>query len=155
MPEPQQRQILDESVTYTTAHSNARSLTHGARPGIEPATSWFLVGFVNHWAMVGTPSFNPFSKWFESAHAWLRRVWCDPHFPKPSDRTHSAQPLFHLTCSWLYSPPYSLHPPIPPASEDWFKFSGDICWRTIRTAFQNILLCDWSMTSSKEKVARP
>ena len=25
------------SVTYTTAHSNARSLTHRARPGIEPA----------------------------------------------------------------------------------------------------------------------
>ena len=33
--------------TYTTAHSNARILTHWARPGIEPATSWFLVGFVS------------------------------------------------------------------------------------------------------------
>ena len=32
------------------AHGNTRSLTHGVRPGIEPATSWFLVGFVllNH-----------------------------------------------------------------------------------------------------------
>ena len=35
------------SVTYTTAHGNAGSLTHSARPGIEPATSWFLVGFVS------------------------------------------------------------------------------------------------------------
>ena len=28
---------------------------HWARPGIEPTTSWFLVGFVNHWATTGTP----------------------------------------------------------------------------------------------------
>ena len=37
-----------------TAHGNTGSLTHWARPGIEPATSRFLVGFINHWAMVGT-----------------------------------------------------------------------------------------------------
>ena len=36
------------SVTYTKAHGNAGSLTHWARPGIEPgATSWFLVRFVS------------------------------------------------------------------------------------------------------------
>ena len=29
------------------SHSNARSLTHGAGPGIEPASSWILDGFVN------------------------------------------------------------------------------------------------------------
>ena len=28
-------------------HGNARSLTHWAKPGIEPATSLFLVGFVS------------------------------------------------------------------------------------------------------------
>ena len=28
-------------------HSNARSSTHWARPGIEPTTSWFLVGFIS------------------------------------------------------------------------------------------------------------
>ena len=44
------------SANYTTARDNARSLTHWARPGIEPATSWFLVGFVNHWATTGTPT---------------------------------------------------------------------------------------------------
>ena len=42
-------------VTYTTAHGNTRSLTHWARPGMEPATSSFLVGLVNHWAATGTP----------------------------------------------------------------------------------------------------
>ena len=35
------------SVTYTTAHSNAGSLTHWARPGIEPTSSWILVRFVS------------------------------------------------------------------------------------------------------------
>ena len=34
------------SVTYTAAHRNAGSLTHGLRPGIKPASSWILVGFV-------------------------------------------------------------------------------------------------------------
>ena len=42
-PEPQQRGIRAASATYTTAGS----LTHWARPGIEPATSWFLVGFIS------------------------------------------------------------------------------------------------------------
>ena len=46
-PEPQQCQIQAVSLTYTTAHGNARSLTRWARPGIEPAASWFLVGFVS------------------------------------------------------------------------------------------------------------
>jgi len=35
------------SATYTTAHGSARFLTHWARPGIEPATSWFLGGFAS------------------------------------------------------------------------------------------------------------
>ena len=34
-------------MTYTTAHSNAGSLTHWARPGIESVTLWFLVGFIS------------------------------------------------------------------------------------------------------------
>ena len=40
-------QIQASSVTYNTAHSNAGSLTHWARPGIEPTTSWSLVGFIS------------------------------------------------------------------------------------------------------------
>ena len=46
-PQPQQRQIQAASVTYTTAPGNTRSLTHCVGPGIEPATSWFLVGSVS------------------------------------------------------------------------------------------------------------
>ena len=47
MPQPQQLGIQAMSATYTTAHGNAGSLTHGARPGMELATSWFLVGFLS------------------------------------------------------------------------------------------------------------
>ena len=50
VPQPQQCQIWAVSATCTTAHSNSRSLTHWAKPGIEPASSWILVRFVNHWA---------------------------------------------------------------------------------------------------------
>ena len=53
-PQPQQRQILAMSVTYTTAHSNARSLTHWARLGIEPSSSWMLV----------RPGIKPSTPWF-------------------------------------------------------------------------------------------
>ena len=34
-------------LSYTTAHGNARSLTHWARPGVEPTSSWILVGFTS------------------------------------------------------------------------------------------------------------
>ena len=39
-PMPQPRRIWAASATYTTAHSNARSLTHSARPGIELPSLW-------------------------------------------------------------------------------------------------------------------
>jgi len=66
MPETQQRWIRAASAIYTTAHSNAGSLTHWARAGTEPATSWSLVGFVNHCTMTGTPAlsfFIPSESW--------------------------------------------------------------------------------------------
>ena len=44
MPQPQ-HQIQATSSNYTTAHDNAWSITHWARPRIEPASSWMLVGF--------------------------------------------------------------------------------------------------------------
>ena len=47
LPQPQQCQIWATSATYTTAHSNAKSLTHWVKSGIKPATSWFLVRFVS------------------------------------------------------------------------------------------------------------
>ena len=45
---------LIQSATYTTTHSNAKSLIHWARPGIIPKSLWILVGFITSWARVGT-----------------------------------------------------------------------------------------------------
>ena len=41
------RHLQDSSATYTTAHGNAACLPHRARPGIQPASSRILVGFVS------------------------------------------------------------------------------------------------------------
>ena len=51
--------IQAASATYTTADSNARSLTHWARWGREHehVTSWFLVGFVSAMPRWALPSF--------------------------------------------------------------------------------------------------
>ena len=46
MPQPQQRGIQVASVSYTTTHENAGSLTHRASPRIESASSWMLVEFL-------------------------------------------------------------------------------------------------------------
>ena len=35
---------------------NPGSLTHWAMPGIEPASSWILVGFLTHWATTAIPT---------------------------------------------------------------------------------------------------
>ena len=47
-PTPQlwQHQIQATSSTYPATHSRAGSLTQWARPGIEPASSWVLVGLI-------------------------------------------------------------------------------------------------------------
>ena len=45
-PQPQQCWIWTMSGAYTTAHDNAGSLTHSARPWIELLSSWILVWFV-------------------------------------------------------------------------------------------------------------
>ena len=46
IPQPQQHQFQAMYTTYTTAHGNARCLTHQARLGIEPASSLILLGFI-------------------------------------------------------------------------------------------------------------
>ena len=65
---PQQCRIWASYATYTRTHSNAGSLTHQARPGIEPTSSWILVRFITTWAMTGAPYiifFYTFVRWGE------------------------------------------------------------------------------------------
>ena len=47
MPQPWQNQIRAASVTSITACGNTRSLTHGARPRIEPTSSQMLYQVLN------------------------------------------------------------------------------------------------------------
>ena len=46
MPQPQPQQHGIWAMSYTTAHRNSGSLTHGMRPGIKPECSWILVRFI-------------------------------------------------------------------------------------------------------------
>ena len=48
------------SATHSTAHGNAGSLSHWARPGIGPASTWMLVRFVSS------------EPWWELLHSFLR-----------------------------------------------------------------------------------
>ena len=84
MPQPQQRGIWTASATYTTTHGNAGSLTPWARPGIEPTTSWFLIGFISTTPQGELPnklfkcssSFNPLRSVFFFFNWSIVDLWC-------------------------------------------------------------------------------
>ena len=61
------------------ACANTGSLTHWARPGIEPISSWILVWFRARWATMGTPKKEPLNlrqdfKW-DSRQGWFLLTW--------------------------------------------------------------------------------
>ena len=68
----QQHQIRATSGTYATACGNVRSLTHWARPGIKPTSSWILVLFLTRWTTTGTPGFT---FWSQLNQAEGRAIW--------------------------------------------------------------------------------
>ena len=55
-PQPQPHQIHATFVTCTAACSNTGSLTHWARLGIKPTSSWIVFEFLTHWGTRGTPT---------------------------------------------------------------------------------------------------
>ena len=67
-------EIQAASVTYTIAHSYAGSPTHWARPGIEPASSWILVGFISAVPRRELPSYKVL-KDIGQLHQCLEFVW--------------------------------------------------------------------------------
>ena len=79
LPQLQQHQIWAVSETYTTAHGNTGSLTHWEGPRIKSASSWLLVGFVNHYAMMGTPRslISSSIALFISYWMWGENLCCD------------------------------------------------------------------------------
>ena len=73
------------SVTYTTVHGNTRSPTYWVRPGIEPAFSWLLVGFLTpepqwelpEWGLLmsDTTSLQNSKDNCEMMPGWLEEKW--------------------------------------------------------------------------------
>ena len=66
------RQDPATSVIYTTAHGYARS--HGARPGIEPESSWMLVGFITtgpQWEL-NSVLWNPLPKYTHFSMSYFK-----------------------------------------------------------------------------------
>ena len=76
-PQPQQCGIRATSTTCTTAHGNTGSLTHWASPGIEPASSWMLVGFVSAEPWQELPLYIFFKRWSteDLGGQWHHSVW--------------------------------------------------------------------------------
>ena len=60
MPQQQQCGIPVTSATCTSAHGSTGSLTHWVGLGIEPKSSWMLVGFITRWATTGIPHLDYF-----------------------------------------------------------------------------------------------
>ena len=76
-PQPQHWWIRATSVTYTTMHGNTRSWTHWVRPGIEPPSSWILVGFITAepwWELLNFFFFFFFFFCFFGPHPWYMEV---------------------------------------------------------------------------------
>ena len=84
-PQPQQHRIWATPVTYTTLHGNSRSLTHWARPGTEPTSSWILVRFVSTVPQWELPHLA------KLLIAWIS-LWVDLSLGKPPDN----KPFFIL-----------------------------------------------------------
>ena len=103
MPQPQQRGIQAVPVSYTTPHSNAGSWTHWVRPGIEPASSWTLVGFANQWATIGTPKFS--LKWSSRI---LAKTGLNGPRTEPDGKVQSQRGLRRAQNAWSIPEPVFL-----------------------------------------------
>ena len=103
MPQPQQHRIWAAYVTYTTAQGHAGSLTHWWRPGIELATSWFLVGFIS-----AVPQLE-----LQKSHIYVK----EHHSPR--SRGIQQRPLIS-----------NLWPPIPQASISSWSCKATSSWCT-------------------------
>ena len=110
--------IRAASATYPTAHSNAESLTHCVRPGIEPTSSWILVGFVTCWATTGTPFFSFYGC---TCGIWKILDWGSNQscscWPAPQPHQNRAASVSYATaCGNARSVTLWVRPGIKPAS---------------------------------------
>ena len=105
-PQPPQHQIRAMSLTYTTAHSNAGSLTHWAKPGIEPTSSWTLCWVLNPLSHNGNSgnilsyisSFSPFHRLAKLHHPNPSQVLCG-WVNKWTQHSEASATLSHRRCT--------------------------------------------------------
>ena len=71
--------------TYTRGHSNAGYLIHWERPGIEPASSWIVVGFITAALQWELPIKSSFKRIFVKTRSKTPLI-LPKLFPKPSPR---------------------------------------------------------------------
>ena len=163
MPQPQQYEIWATSMTYITAHSNAGSLTHWARPGIEPASLWILVRFISTWALAGTPK-NSFYRLTSPEQA--RKLGCSwPSQPSSHiglmenkgleetvDKMHTKCPTFLLPT--LYRKHISLRRQASCLLSLWPRklLSGPLCEAQVDTVWS---ILEETPTPFGEKPTRP
>ena len=118
-----------ESATYTTAHGNARSLTHWVRPGIKPTSSCILVGFITVEPLWELPTqFSYLLRWehcrstlpanFEDTVQWLTTITTDAQTYSPHNiitidaQTYSShKKVCVLWPTWLH--PWQKHHRLP------------------------------------------
>ena len=95
-PQPQSHGIWAASATYTTAHSNTRCLTHWARPGMEPETSWLLVGFVSTAPQWEHCLYHVFHDYVRIYLCWYFCFWIQYKYLC----VQSFLPFFFWLCLW-------------------------------------------------------
>ena len=82
------------SVTYTSTHRNARSLTHWARLGFEPMSSWLLVRL---------DSVEPWPELLLLSSFWRSYCYWNAHSLKLLWSLSKKLGCFGLSCVWLKS----------------------------------------------------
>ena len=89
------------------AHSNARSLIHWVRPGMEPPSSWIPVGFITtepQWKL------HKHSFWDSFPLQVITRYWV--YFPGLYSRSQWLSILYTVICiCYSQTPNFSLHTP--------------------------------------------
>ena len=94
---------------YGHSHSNAGSLTHWERPGIEPASSMDTSRVHYYWATTGTPTFLFLTKFQESFISFISDLDIFFHFFHLEDYyvCFKIKLRFHLFYSLLWLPRHS------------------------------------------------
>ena len=83
------------------SHSNSGSLTHWARPGIEPVSSWILIRFSHHCVKKGTPGL-----WFwHFKKLWFWGLWFSKCVVPKSSASASPGNLLELQTQSCFNKP--------------------------------------------------